>query len=233
MDFALFDTRRYPTLPVAAGYAEWAATYESVVCDEMDLRLLERIEAICWSESDRAIDLACGTGRTGAWLKRKGVARVDGIDVTPEMLERARSRGIYGALGVADLRASDLPSAAYDLALAVLVDEHLEDLAPLYREGARLTGPDGFVVIVGYHPHFVMKGIPTHFDRANGEPVAIATHVHLLSDHVRAAHRAGLRLAELHEGIVDEAWIDKKPKWAKYRNEPISFALVWSNAAPR
>jgi len=36
------------------------------------------------------------------------------------------------------------------------------------------------------------SGMPTHFDAPNGEPVAIETHVHLMSDHVRAAHAGGL-----------------------------------------
>ena len=40
MDFARFDTRRYPTISVRDGYGEWAPTYETVVQDEMDLRLL-------------------------------------------------------------------------------------------------------------------------------------------------------------------------------------------------
>jgi hypothetical protein len=29
------------------------------------------------------------------------------------------------------------------------------------------------------------------------------------------------------EGLIDEAWIAAKPKWAAHRNRPISFALVW------
>ena len=33
MDFKPFDTRHYPTLPVAEGYGEWAETYETTVFD--------------------------------------------------------------------------------------------------------------------------------------------------------------------------------------------------------
>ena len=48
-------------------------------------------------------------------------------------------------------------------------------------------------VLVGYHPHFIMAaGMPTHFDSASGEPVAIETHVHLLSEHTDAALAGGL-----------------------------------------
>jgi hypothetical protein len=29
------------------------------------------------------------------------------------------------------------------------------------------------------------------------------------------------------EGVVDDAWIAKKPKWERYRLQPVSFAMVW------
>ena len=46
----------------------------------------------------------------------------------------------------------------------------------------------------------------------------------------RAAHAAGWTLAEMEEGVVDEAWLAKKPQWAKYRFHPVSFAMVWKRA---
>jgi len=71
------------------------------------------------------------------------------------------------------------------------------------------------------------SGMPTHFDAPNGEPVAIETHVHLMSDHVRAAHAAGWRLTEMHEQVIDDRWVETKASWAVYRDVPISFAFVW------
>ena len=232
MDFDRFDTRRYPTLGVRDGYAEWAPSYERVVQDEMDLRLLERVTTVPWAASRRALDLACGTGRIGRWLRAHGVARLDGIDLTPQMLEQARAKGLYDELVQGDMLATGLPPAVYDLLTVVLADEHLAALLPLYREAARLCAPGGRLVLVGYHPHFLMLGIPTHFDRADGQPVAIESHVHLLSDHVKAAHGAGWKLLEMDEGVVDEAWLAKKPRWQKYAGYPVSFAMVWRRLAP-
>jgi SAM-dependent methyltransferase len=227
MEFAPFDRRRYPTLAVREGYREWAETYEDVALDEMDLRLLARIESVEWANAGRVLDLACGTGRIGVWLRRHGVQRLDGLDFTPEMLVRAEGKGVYDRLIRADVLETGLPAAAYDLVLEVLADEHLAELRPLYREAARLAAPGGVFVIVGYHPHFLMSGIPTHFDRRDGEPVAIESYVHLFSEHVQAAHGAGWTLLEMDEGVVDDAWIAKKPKWERYRFHPVSFAMVW------
>jgi hypothetical protein len=69
--------------------------------------------------------------------------------------------------------------------------------------------------------------MPTHFDSASGEPVAIETHVHLLSEHADAALGAGWRLAELRERLIDDAWLELKPKWAHLRGQPVAFAFVW------
>jgi SAM-dependent methyltransferase len=227
MDFARFDVRHYPTLSVTDGYREWSRTYESVVQDEMDLRLLERVRAVDWSAAARTLDLACGTGRIGNWLRGRGVRSLDGIDLTPEMLAQARAKQVYDRLLQGDVRSTGLPPAAYDLIVQVLADEHLPELPPLYQEALRLSRPGGRFVLVGYHPQFLMNGIPTHFDRSDGQPVAIESHVHLLSDHVKAAHASGWALLEMDERVIDDAWLEKKPKWRRYAGQPVSFAMVW------
>jgi SAM-dependent methyltransferase len=228
MDHALYDKRRYPIVDVREGYGAWVRTYEQTVQDEMDLRLLERLTTVDWSSPRSVLDLACGTGRVGAWLRRCGaMAVIDGVDLTPQMLDRARRLGVYRTLVVADVAATRLPSETYDLCTQSLADEHLPELGPLYREVARLTRPGGSFVLVGYHPQFLMAGMPTHFDRAPGDPVTIRSYVHLLSDHVKAARAAGWQLREMDEGLVDDVWLRKKPKWEVYAGLPISFAMVW------
>jgi SAM-dependent methyltransferase len=227
MDFARFDVRRYRTVPVRDGYGEWVKTYDHTVHDEMDLRLLARLQAVPWATVQQAVDLACGTGRAGVWLKRKGVQQIDGVDLTPAMLEAARQKGVYRQLRIADLRDTGLDAETYGLCIEVLADEHIADLRPFYREAARITKAGGSFVLVGYHPYFLLSGIPTHFDSADGEPVAIESYVHLFSDHVRAAHATVWSLIEMDEGLVDDQWLAKKPQWERHRDRPVSFAMVW------
>jgi SAM-dependent methyltransferase len=225
--FSDFDQRGYRMSDVRTGYGEWVATYERTVEDAMDIDLLN-VLVTPWATRQCAVDLGCGTGRTGAWLLRQGVASIDGVDLTPEMLEVARSRQVYRNLAEADVVDTRLDASAYDLVTMCLVDEHLPDLAPLYREAFRLAAPDAFFVLVAFHPHFIMaSGMPTHYTSTTGEPVAIETHVHLLSDHVTAALAAGWTLVEMRERVVDDTWLALKPKWERLRGHPVTAAFVW------
>ena len=207
MDFAPFDQRGYLTLPVREGYSAWAKTYESIVQDEMDLRLLDRAQAVDWAGAERVLDLACGTGRTGAWLRARGVRRLEGVDFTPDMLALARAKGLYDRLVQANVTATGL-EPGYQLMVLALADEHIQDLGALYRETARLAAPHAAFVLVGYHPHFLMMGVPTHFNGADGQPVAVESYVHLTSDHVK-------RLAP-----PDGRWPPWTRAWSTKRGSP-------------
>jgi len=227
-EFRTFDQRGYRTVSARDGYGAWQPTYDNSVQDIMDLRILESLTTVRWSGARQVVDLGCGTGRTASWLVSRGVLTIDGVDVTPEMLDKARGRGLHRRLEEADVRATGLPGAAYDIAICSLVDEHLPELSGLYREARRLLGPDGTFVLVGYHPFFIMaSGMPTHFDGADGQPVAIETYVHLPSAHMAAARSAGFVASELREAVIDDDWVRRKPKWERYRDWPISFAWVW------
>jgi predicted TPR repeat methyltransferase len=90
------------------------------------------------------LDLGCGTGLSGAAFKDLA-ARLDGIDLSPAMIEQARSRGIYDSLSVADIE-SVLAAAAgrYDLVLGADTLVYLGDLTATMRGVARALKADGF-----------------------------------------------------------------------------------------
>lgn len=101
-DFSTYDTRHYRTVDVVTGYDGWSDTYEDSVLDAMDLAVLDRLlppDALAPSHpaaARRVADLGCGTGRTGAWLRARGVTgEIDGVDLSPGMLARARERGAH------------------------------------------------------------------------------------------------------------------------------------------
>ena len=148
------------------------------------------------------------------------------------MLHIARKKGVHRTLVEGDVADTGFDPAVYDLAITSLVDEHLAELGPLYREAFWLVRPGGHFVLLGFHPHFIMaSGMPTHFKSAAGEDVAITTHVHLLSDQVTAGLEAGFALVEMRERVIDDGWVALKPKWERFRNHPISVAFVWHKPA--
>lgn len=86
MDFAPFDERGYPVVSAQTGYGEWADHYEATVVAGLDRPLLQSLESVDRKNVNSAVDLACGTGRTGLWLSQHGVRLIDGVDFTEEML---------------------------------------------------------------------------------------------------------------------------------------------------
>jgi SAM-dependent methyltransferase len=225
--FARYDSRGYRTVDVAVGYAAWASFYDATMDGRLDLRVLSSLASVDWSAVTAGIDLACGTGRIGAWLKARGVHDVDGVDVSPAMLDQAAAKGIYRRLICADAANTGLHGEKYDLAISSFAACHVADLAGLYAETARLIRPSGSVVLVDYHPFMLLKGVPTHFNAPTGAPIAIANVIHLIGDHVQAGRRAGLSLLELREQLVDAEWVGQNRHMANHAGHPVSFAMVW------
>ncbi len=90
------------------------------------------------------LDLGCGTGLAGAVFQPLS-RRLDGVDLSPAMIDKARSRGIYDDLVVADLEtALGTVGAVYDLILAADTLVYLGDLVAVFRGAAARLAPDGY-----------------------------------------------------------------------------------------
>ena len=95
-------------------------------------------------ESLSILDLGCGTGLAGAVFKPLA-SRLDGVDLSPAMIEKARARGIYDHLAVADLEtALGTAGAVYDLILAADTLVYLGDLTAAFDGAAARLAPEGY-----------------------------------------------------------------------------------------
>ena len=86
-------------------YAAWAASYEAELTANgyaTPDRIAKALAGIVTDRTAPVLDYGCGTGLSGAALTRAGFTTLDGIDVTPEMLEIARGKGLYRSLTLAD-----------------------------------------------------------------------------------------------------------------------------------
>lgn len=104
-------------------YAGWAEEYDAEIAENGYVtpgRCAEALAQFVTDKSAPIMDLACGTGLSGAALTREGFSTIDGFDLTPEMLDEARGKGIYRSLARADLsQPLDMAEGAYTHAVAV------------------------------------------------------------------------------------------------------------------
>jgi len=96
------------------------------------------------ARTPRAIDLGCGSG-AAAPLLRPRCERLCGVDLSAKMIDRARGRGLYDELAVADmvefLTGCD---EVFDLVFAADSLIYVGDLGPLLAAAARALAPGGY-----------------------------------------------------------------------------------------
>ena len=111
------------------------------------------------------LDVGCGTGARTAALAARGWD-VTGVDVSEDMLRRARERGVHVVR--ADAAALPFEDATFDAVVSTWTHTDLADFPAAVTEVARVLRRSGLFVYVGGHPCFVgphslfagAKGIP-------------------------------------------------------------------------
>jgi predicted TPR repeat methyltransferase len=103
-------------------YDGWAETYDAEIAAN-GYRAPERCAAaLAAAVRDRTrplIDIGCGTGLSGAAFRAAGFTTIDGTDLSPAMLAKARARGVYRQLTLGDATAGPFARHAYANAAAV------------------------------------------------------------------------------------------------------------------
>jgi 2-polyprenyl-3-methyl-5-hydroxy-6-metoxy-1,4-benzoquinol methylase len=130
-----------------------AATWDSKFGDDMPVYAAAVAQAAP-ARGSTVLDLGCGTGRALPALREavgpEGI--VIAADLTPEMLEAARTAGRaeHSALVLADAQCLPFADARIDTIFAAGLINHLYDLHGGLCELARVTRPGGQLVV--FHP---------------------------------------------------------------------------------
>ncbi len=137
------------------------------------------------------LDAGCGTG-LAAPLFRPLARRLDGVDLSHRMVEKAQKLGLYDGLEVGDLlKVLACRPDAYDLVLAVDVLVYFGDLSEVMTVTAKALRPGGlfaFSVEAGDELGYAL--------RCTGRYVHSAGYLR------QTANEAGLREGSLEEGVL-------------------------------
>lgn len=143
---------RLPPDYVRALFDDYAPRFEISLRDRLAYRgpelLLEAVRSHLSAATGpvEVLDLGCGTGLVGEVFAGHFDA-IDGIDLSPRMINRARAKGMYRTLLAGDI--TDMPAeigSDYSLVVAADVLNYLGDLAPALRAAHARMKPGGLMV---------------------------------------------------------------------------------------
>lgn len=120
---------------------------KNLLIDAVHKHALDR--AIGSTVGRRVLDFGCGTGRIAAWLTEKG-ADVDGIDVTPAMLEAARRVAPRARFHQVEGTVLPFDDQVFDVIVSVYVLQYYVDrgFAAVAGDFGRVLRPGGRVVAI-------------------------------------------------------------------------------------
>lgn len=144
-----------PSAFVEALFDQYAEKFDDALVGKLGYRvpdlLAEAISRQGWRRFGLAIDLGSGTGLMGERL-RPFCDRLEGFDISAEMLRKARAKDVYDRLVKADLQAIQLTPASADLITAADVFMYVGALDGIVSKVASaLRGGGLFAFSVEHH----------------------------------------------------------------------------------
>jgi predicted TPR repeat methyltransferase len=139
---------RAPDAYVRQLFDDYAGHFDSALVDKLGYRapalLAAALDKALGGRRDLdVLDAGCGTGLAAPVL-RPLAARLDGVDLSGAMVDKARERGLYDRLEVGELVAAlEARPDAYDLVVAADVLVYFGDLEAVAAAAARALKPGG------------------------------------------------------------------------------------------
>ncbi|MCD6287951.1 MAG: class I SAM-dependent methyltransferase [Candidatus Hydrogenedentes bacterium] len=140
---------------VANRYDKWYETAQGTVYDRIEKHAVGRTLPDI-RHGNQMLEIGCGTGHWSRFFSERGF-RVTGIDISPEMVNVARSKGIENAsFYVADATSLPFPDDSFDIAVAVTVLEFVAEPDRMLHEMARCVRHGGRLVIGALNRHSIL-----------------------------------------------------------------------------
>lgn len=159
-------------------YDDWAKTYDDDLTDASHgyvgpVQAAKVIAELSKKDGQTILDAGCGTGLSGLAVRDAlgSSAVIDGIDISPGMLELAAKKDVYRNLQPADLsKAIAMTSDTYDVVVCVgtMTEGHVGP-SPALGEFVRVTKGGGLVVATVKETIWCRGGYEAEVDRLASE----------------------------------------------------------------
>ena len=200
---------------IAAAYNDWAETYDVVQNQTRDLaaKVLRHVDLKL--DGRKVVEVGCGTGRNTTWLAERA-AEIVGLDFSEEMLARAQSRVNDPRVRFVqhDVRMTwPLTDASADVVIGMLILEHVENLAPVFAEAARVLNTGGQLFLCELHPMRQLSGGQAQFSNSKtGERQLVSAFLHDVSDYVNTGLASGFEVEQMGEWRDEDAPTSSQPR---------------------
>jgi SAM-dependent methyltransferase len=196
----------------------------------------------------RVLDLGCGAGQLALHLANAGAVEVIGLDVSQQMLDRARVGNAHPRVTYVrqPIENADFPDGRFDLVVSSLAIHYVEDYAGLVTRIAGWLVANGTLVFSTEHPIVLARASDEGWVRdGGGEPTAWGIDRYgeegrrerqWFGARVRKYHRmlttllnglldAGLTVERVIEPMPTDEQLTEHPDWIEERRRP-TFLLV-------
>jgi 2-polyprenyl-3-methyl-5-hydroxy-6-metoxy-1,4-benzoquinol methylase len=154
------------------------------------------------ADQGRLLDVGCGSGDGLVFMSRQGW-RVEGVEIDPEAVAVARSKGLVIHSGT--LKDQQFPDDQFDAVTMSHVIEHVHDPIALISECMRILKPNGMLVVIT--PNACSFGHA--FYGGNWVALEPPRHLHIFTPSalLGAARLAGFSRMEAFSSIRGAEWI--------------------------
>jgi len=164
-------------------YKKWAADYDRQMLDELGYesptRVARLLNDFLPDLTASVLDIGCGTGLTCTLLYEKGYSRLDGIDLSPDMVRVAAERHIYRELIVGDVNLTlDRDDASYDAVISSGTFTHGHVGPEPLDEIFRILKPGGILACTVHHDLWESMGFREKFESLVNAGTATCLNLH-------------------------------------------------------
>ena len=162
-------------------YKVWASSYDDDFAKKNDYRSPVLISNYYGKFSNKndvpVLDVGAGTGLIAEVMNKKNTIDIDAIDISPEMLESAKSKNCYNKLIEADLTKNlDIDNNYYGAIVSAGTFTHGHIGPNALDELLRVTKPSGLFVITIHSKVYVNQNFEQKFQDINEQITDLTFH---------------------------------------------------------